>query len=125
MCAMSTVTKPRFKNFTKSSMSDIPVTISAFNSGMLVAPSISVVPRFFIALMPMAASVPISVESTAAQSVICSVMISAFMIVLSVKQEAYHFKVNPPHTTLDLELLKERTTKTRIGRYKNKKMTAR
>ena len=122
---MSTVTKPRFKNFTKSSMSDIPVTISAFNSGMLVAPSISVVPRFFIALMPMAASVPISVESTAAQSVICSVMISAFMIVLSVKQEAYHFKVNPPHTTLDLELLKERTTKTRIGRYKNKKMTAR
>ena len=42
-----------------------------------------------------------------------------------VKQEAYHFKVNPPHTTLDLELLKERTTKTRIGRYKNKKMTAR
>ena len=38
MCAMSTVTKPRFKNFTKSSMSDIPVTISAFNSGMLVAP---------------------------------------------------------------------------------------
>ena len=125
MCAMSTVTKPRFKNFTKSSMSDIPVTISAFNSGMLVAPSISVVPRFFIALMPMAASVPISVESTAAQSVICSVMISAFMIVLSVKQEAYHFKVNPPHTTLDLELLKERTTKTKIGRYKNKKMTAR
>ena len=106
-------------------MSDIPVMISAFNSGMLVAPSISVVPRFFIALMPMAASVPISVESTAAQSVICSVMISAFMIVLSVKQEAYHFKVNPPHTTLDLELLKERTTKTRIGRYKNKKMTAR
>ena len=52
-------------------------------------------------------------------------MINAFMIVLSVKQEAYHFKVNPPHTTLDLELLKERTTKTRIGRYKNKKMTAR
>ena len=31
----------------------------------------------------------------------------------------------PPHTTRDFELLKESTMSTRIGRYKNKKMTAR
>ena len=41
----TSVTKPRFINFTNSSIMEIPVTISAFNSGILVAPSMMV--RFF------------------------------------------------------------------------------
>lgn len=80
---------------------------------------------FFMALMPIAASVPMAVETMAAVSVTCRVVTNAFMMVSSVKQEAYHLSVKPPHTTRDFELLKESTMSTRIGRYKNKKMTAR
>ena len=81
--------------------------------------------RFFIALMPIAASVPRTVDTMAAVKVICRVVVKAPMIVSSWKHSAYHFRVKPPQTTRDLELLKESTIRTRIGRYKNKNIIAR
>ena len=125
ICAIKTVTKPRFINFTNKSIIAIPVTISAFKSGMLVAPNMIALFFFFMALIPIAASVPSSVEIIAAASVIWIVVTKAFVIVSFLKHSAYHFKVNPPHTTRDLELLKDRTINTKIGRYKNKNISAR
>jgi len=37
----------------------------------------------------------------------------------------YHFRVKPPQCTFDLELLKESTIKTAMGRYKNKNIRQR
>ena len=74
---------------------EIPVTISAFNSGILVAPSMMV--RFFF------------FHGTDADR----------------GKRFDDGRDKPPHTTRDFELLKESTMSTRIGRYKNKKMTAR
>lgn len=71
------MTKPRFINFTNSSIMEIPVTISAFNSGILVAPSMMVRFFLFMALMPIAASVPMTVETMAAVSVTCRVVTNA------------------------------------------------
>ncbi len=42
-----------------------------------------------------------------------------------VNSSRYQRKVNPPHTTLALESLKDSTISTIIGRYKNKKITKR
>ena len=57
-------------NFTNKSIIAIPVTMSAFKRGMLVAPNMIALFFFFIALIPIAARVPSSVEMTAAASVI-------------------------------------------------------
>ena len=59
-----------------------------------------------MALIPIAASVPSSVEIIAAASVIWIVVAKAFVIVSFLKHSAYHFKVNPPHSTLKLEDIK-------------------
>ena len=56
--------------------------------------------------------------------VICRVVAKADMIVSLVKHSTYHFKVNPPHSTRVLESLKERMISTRIGKYKNRKISA-
>ena len=65
ICAISTVVKPRRVKRTNRSIMEIPVTISAFNNGMFVAPSIIALPRFRMASIPRAASVPKTVASTA------------------------------------------------------------
>ena len=78
-----------------------------------------------MAWMPMAANVPMTVAKTEAVSVIQSVVANASMIVSFFSISAYQWVVKPPQTTLDLESLKERTIKTRMGRYKNKKIAVR
>ena len=72
----------------------------------------------------MAARVPIIVEITAARSVICNVVENADMMFSLLKQFLYQSSVNPPHLTDELELLKESTISTIIGRYKNKNISA-
>jgi hypothetical protein len=72
--------------------------------------------------MPSAASVPISVDRTAARSVISRVVANADMIFWLLKQFMYQSSVKPPHVTRDLELLKERTISTTMGRYRNRKI---
>ena len=77
---------------------------------------------FFMALMPMAASVPIRVERIADRNVICIVVRKADIIFSSWKQLLYQSSVNPPQTTRVLELLNERMISTMIGRYRNRKI---
>ncbi len=48
--------------------------------------------RFFMALMPIAASVPRTVDTMAAAKVIWRVVVKAPMIVSSWKHSAYHFE---------------------------------
>ena len=38
ICAIKTVTNPKFVNFTNKSIMEIPVTISALSNGIFVAP---------------------------------------------------------------------------------------
>ena len=66
MCASSTVENPRVKrNATKSSIREIPITISALSIGMLVTPIIKVRIFGFIAWIPREAAVPIKVAISA------------------------------------------------------------
>ena len=95
---------------------EIPVTISAFNKGMLVAPRKIVRLFLRIALIPIAAIVPRIVEMTAAARVIWIVVMKADMIVSLWKQLTYHLNVNPPQDTLDLELLNDKKIDTTIGK---------
>ena len=62
--------KAEVYKFSNKSIIAIPVTISAFKSGMLVAPNMIALFFFFMALIPIAARVPSSVEIIAAASVI-------------------------------------------------------
>ena len=124
MWAISTVTKPKSMNFTKRSIMEIPVTISAFKRGIFVAPRYIVWFFFFIALIPIAARVPMTVEITAASRVICRVVAKAVMIVSLWKHLLYHSSVKPPQVTREVELLKLKKMRTAIGRYKNIKISA-
>ena len=56
------------------SIREIPVTISEFKIGMLVIPSMTVLPLDFMALIPMEAAVPIIVARTAETRAIKSVL---------------------------------------------------
>lgn len=64
----------------------------------------------------MAAHVPMIVEIIADKRVISIVVAKAFIILSFWKQFLYQSKVNPPHVTLDFELLKDKTIKINIGR---------
>ena len=74
ICASRTVDMPRFVKRTNKSIKEIPVTISAFKSGILVAPSMIALPFFRMALMPIAAMVPMIVDTSAEISVMESVV---------------------------------------------------
>ena len=64
---------PSLVNFISNSINEIPVTMSAFKSGMLVAPSISAFCLLFILWIPIAASVPSRVATIEATSVMVMV----------------------------------------------------
>ena len=69
------VEKPsRIRRMMNSSIRETPMTISLFSMGMLVMPVKTVRIFFFMACMPMAASVPIRVASTLASRAITSVV---------------------------------------------------
>ena len=70
----------------------------------------------------MAASVPMSVAKSEADSVNKIVVQNASIIMLLENNSRYQLNVNPPQITLDLELLKDNTINTKMGRYKNKKI---
>ena len=125
ICAIKTVTKPRSMNFTKRSIIESPVTISALRSGIFVAPRKIVLFLFFIVLIPIAAIVPMIVAIRAAARVIWIVVQKAFMIVSLWKHLLYHLRVNPPQLTFVFELLKDRAISTAIGRYRKTKVRMR
>ncbi len=66
----------------KSSIREIPVTMSAFSMGIFVIPITTVRERLFIFTMAMQAMVPITVAVTEAISAISSVLKSACRISL-------------------------------------------
>ena len=106
-------------------MIEIPVTISAFSSGILLSPIKS--ERFFslIAFKPMQARTPTTVAATEAQSAIVSVLPSASMISWLRNISAYHFVEKPCHAFMLFPSLNERTISVPIGRYKKRRMRAR
>ena len=75
MCAIRIVEKPKVKrNAIKSSIKEIPVTISEFKTGILVIPMITVRHFAFIAVMPSEAQVPIMVAIKAERNAIARVL---------------------------------------------------
>jgi len=103
---------PKLRN---SNMSDIPVTISAFNIGILVTPRITEREEDFILLSPKHAHTPMTVAMAEDNRAIKSVVYRACMISLFVNSEPYHLNVNPPHFALVLLLLKLKMIRVNIG----------
>ena len=99
----------------KSSISEIPVTISAFSMGILVIPIIMVRVRFFIVFMAIQAMVPITVAMMEESSAISKVFPSARRISSLCTNCTYHLKVKPPHLARVLLALKDRTINVAIG----------
>jgi hypothetical protein len=108
--------EPICKNL-KSSMSDIPVTISALIIGILVIPMTIDLVFLDNPIMAIQVTVPIIVAITVEITAIESVLISALATASSSKRFKYHLKVKPHHFALDLLALKERTIKVIIGAY--------
>ena len=84
----------------KRSISEMPVTISAFNMGMLVMPMMTALLRFPIWLMAIHATVPMTTAINEDTKAIKSVFHSACMISLLSKREEYQRNVTPPHFAL-------------------------
>ena len=119
----SIVPKPnRSPMLMKRSMREIPVTISAFNMGILVIPMTTVRERFFRFIMAIQAMVPTTVATRDAISAIAKVLNNACRISLFLNKAMYHFRVKPPHFALVLLALKDSTIRVAIGAYKNTKM---
>ena len=106
----------------KSSMREIPVTISEFRMGILVIPIHIVFVLGFMALMPIEAAVPSRVARRADTRAMTSVLYKADIIASSWNKETYQERVKPPHLVLDLEALKDRTTKVTMGAYMRKRI---
>ena len=106
-------------NFTlkkmKRSISEIPVTISAFNIGIFVIPIINVLAPFLRLVMAIAAMVPIKVDISADKTANIMVVTSASIMDESDKSFEYHSNVKPPHLDLDFDLLKDKTISTAMG----------
>ena len=92
---------------------------------MLVAPIIMAWRFFFMASMPRAASVPSRVAISAEAREINIVVQKASIMELLENRFLYHLRVNPPHCTFVLELLKESAINTAMGRYRNKNIRER
>ena len=65
--------------------------------------------------MPMAATVPITVDASVASAATLTVTYSASRISLSIKSAWYHLSEKPPHTARVSEALKEYTISTTMG----------
>ena len=120
------VLNPRLMpNAINPSIKEIPVTISALSIGILLTAITTVLGTFLILLIPIAATVPISVAISADKNAITSVFLKADIIVALLKSSEYQSSVNPPHLFLDFEVLKLKITKVAIGAYKNINMNTR
>jgi hypothetical protein len=108
----------------KSSISDMPVTISALSMGILDIPMRRARFLFFIPCIAIHAIVPITVATNADMKAISNVFKSACIITLSEKRLEYHFNVKPPHFALVLLALNDRTIRVTIGAYKKIKISA-
>ena len=119
------VPKPnRSPRLIKSSIREIPVTISAFSIGMLVIPIKIALFRLFMLDMAIQAIVPIMEAAKAERNAISRVVPRAFRIVSSCMSERYQFTVKPPHFALVLLALKESTISVAIGAYRKIKISA-
>ena len=78
----------------------------------------TVLGTFLILLIPIAATVPISVAISADKNAITNVFLKADIIVALLKSSPYQSKVNPPHLFLDFEALKLSIIRVAIGAYK-------
>ena len=79
----------------------------------------------FMACMPMAPSVPITVETAVATTATSSVMRSAAMICLLVNSLAYQSSVKPVHSARETELLKDSAIMITMGMYRKASTSAR
>jgi hypothetical protein len=68
----------------------------------------------------MAAAVPMIVALTEERMAITMVLDKAFMICRSLNRAKYQLKVKPDQFVLDLEALKEKIIRMRMGAYKNR-----
>ena len=126
MCDKSTVVHERsILNARKVIIKDIPITISAFNSGMLFRPINTFCDFFLILFMPRQAKVPINVETRAATKAIEKVFLIASIIWSFSSMALYHLSENPDQTAIVLALLNENTASVKIGRYRNMTISAR
>ena len=131
-CAIKSVGKPKTSlvvtkcpTKTNRSIIETPVTISGFIIGILVTVKTAFLIHFFrFALIPTAASVPIisaKIEDVIAKT---SVFDNACNVIRSLKSSQYHFKEKPESTLVLLVPLKDITTMTAIGAYKNSIISA-
>ena len=72
----------------------------------------------FMAWMPIAASVPNTVATSAANTAMDTVVLSASIIWRERNSSSYHLRLNPPQRALVLEALKEYTFMTTMGAYR-------
>ena len=113
---MSTVLKPReIPKAINASISEIPVTISAFNMGMLEIPIKIFLDTGFMWLMERAVTVPMTVATSAEIIATSSVVYKAYMIARLWNICVYQLSVKPPQWVLDFDWLKERTIMVKIG----------
>ena len=98
-----------------NNIKEIPVTISAFSIGIFVTAVNIILGVFFIAFMAMDAMVPIITAMKADKNAIINVVYNALRISSFWNNSLYQSKVKPPHFALDLEELKDNTTKVKIG----------
>ena len=102
----------------------IAVTISGFIIGMLLTFKIISFNTFLLLDKPMAVMVPKIVEINVAKRAMVIDTDTAFIMELSEIRLLYHWKENPDIFVSDFDELKENTIMTIMGRYKNKKHTA-
>ena len=112
-------------NSRNESMSDMPITMSALRSGMLLSPIRKVLLFSFMALRPRHASTPTMVDMTAAQKAMVRVLPRASIIISLSNISLYQSREKPTQAFIDFPLLKERTIRVPMGRYRNMTIRAR
>ena len=100
---------------TNSSIMDTPVMMSALVMGMLLTVRQAFRGRRFMLEKPMAAAVPTTVATAVARADTKRVVRRDWSTVRLFISWTYQSRVKPPHTALDLELLKEKAMSTRMG----------
>ena len=104
ICAITSVPKPgrsspvALNTATKSSIMEMPVTMSGLTMGILLSVSMTERKPLFIFLSPTAAAVPITVEAMAAMTATSREVRSASRIMLSRKRFSYHLSEKPFQT---------------------------
>jgi hypothetical protein len=101
-------------------MNDTPVIISGLKIGRYVKFNIIVFSLFFMANMPIAAAVPISVAVTDDANAIMSVFLKAEISKSFWTKRIYQSNVNPAHTDRLFDALNENMINMNIGIYKNR-----